>query len=319
MLRSILVAGLLVLSSPLSATPVSEAKLLSARWLDNSAGLDISGLSFCDGKLLAVSDKDSGNLYQVDVADRGVSLVPDRALAGLAAPGGESAGLLASLIDLTRPDTAMDFEGVSCDGESVYLLSERHHRIANLDNRGTAEWLPQRWAEAARERGYLQKFNAAGEGLAKVGGDFWIALEREPRGLLHLKANASPALLEIPPVAGLDFRGRNEDITGLAFYHEALFTLERNAFAVCRRSLEDLRAEWCIDYGAIEEAPEFVYRETEYGKGEGLAVDDSGIYVVLDNNNVARVADPGDRRALLLHLQFPEAPAASDANQPGPR
>ncbi|MCW8127560.1 esterase-like activity of phytase family protein [Microbulbifer halophilus] len=316
MLRSLLIAGLLALSSPLAANPVSEAKLLSAHRLDNSAGLDVSGLSFCDGRLLAVSDKDAGNLYEIAVDGRRASLVSHRALAGLDAPQGESGGPLANLIDMTRPDTDMDFEGVTCDRESVYLVSERHHRIARLDRRGAAEWLPQRWAQAAREHGYLQKFNAAAEGLVEVDGNFWIALEREPRGLLHLKADTGPTLFEIPPVDGLDFRGRSEDIAGLAFHDGALFTLERNAHVVCRRSPEDLRAEWCVHYGAIEEAPEYVYAETEYGKGEGLAVDDSGIYLVFDNNNVARAADPEDRRALLLHLGAPSSSSASRAAGP---
>lgn len=308
MLRSILVTILLALSAPLAANPVSEARLLSAHWLDGSTGLDVSGLSFCAGELLAVSDKDSGRLYKIDVDGRRASLVAQRAVAGLGAPEGKADGLFASLIGMTRPDTEMDFEGFTCDSESVYLLSERHHRIARLDRRDAAEWLPQRWAQAAREQGYLQKFNAAGEGLVKVGSDFWIALEREPRGLLRLRANAEPEFFTIPPAAGLDFRGRSEDIAGLAFYDRALFTLERNAHAVCRRSPEDLGADWCIDYSAIEESPELVYEETEYGKGEGLAVDDSGIYVVLDNNNVARAADRSDRRALLLHLAFPLGP-----------
>ncbi|WP_308366883.1 MULTISPECIES: esterase-like activity of phytase family protein [unclassified Microbulbifer] len=323
MLRNLLLGGLLTLLPPfVSAAPVHPAQLLASYWLNDSAGLDISGLSFCNGELLAVSDKNSADIYALDLAGQGAALVSRTRLQGLNVPDGESAGPMAALLDLVRDGQAMDFEGISCDGDTAYLLSERYNRLARLEANGSVAWLPYRWAAEARERGYLQKANAAGEGLVKAGDDFWIAMEREPRGLVRLRADTAPAIFSIPPVAGLDFRDRSEDITGLAYYDGALFTLERNAFAVCRRSPETLRAQWCIDYRAIEEAPKFVYRETRYGKGEGLAVDASGIHVVLDNNNVARAADPNDRRALLLHFRFPlgtpssGAPAASSASGP---
>ncbi len=305
--RSQALSALLLLSPvAMAAAPVSPAQLLASYWLEGSAGLDISGLSFCGGELLAVSDKNSAEIYSVDLAAPGAILKSRAQLAGLDVPEGESAGLVAGLLEMVRPDAEMDFEGISCDGDYIYLVSERHNRIAGIAPDGAVGWQPQRWAASARASGYLKKFNAGAEGLVKAGTDFWIAMEREPRGLLRLSPGADPQIFAIPPVAGLDFSDRSEDITGLAVYDGALFTLERNAFAVCRRSLQNLRAEWCVDYRAIEEAPEFVYEETEYGKGEGLAVDASGIYVVLDNNNVGRSADPEDRRALLLHLAFPE-------------
>jgi len=310
--RSLILSTLLALSPFAAAAPVSPAQLLNSYWLDGSAGLDISGLSFCGGELLAVSDKNSAEIYSVALSASGAALKSRVQIAGLDVPEGESAGLLAGLLEMVRPDADMDFEGVSCDGDTLYLVSERYSRIAGIAPDGAAGWQSQRWAASARAGGYLKKYNAGAEGLVKAGRDFWIAMEREPRGLLRLSPGAEPRIFTIPPVDGLDFSDRSEDITGLAFYDGALFTLERNAFAVCRRSSENLGAEWCIDYRAIEEAPEFVYEETAYGKGEGLAVDAGGIYVVLDNNNVGRAADPEDRRGLLLHLDFPPLPLAGE-------
>ena len=71
--------------------------------------------------------------------------------------------------------------------------------------------------------------------------------------------------------------------------------------------MQSLRAEWCIHYRDVEEGPEYVYQETRFGKGEGLAISEQGIFVVLDNNGVARAADPADRRGLLMRLAFPES------------
>ncbi|PCO07078.1 hypothetical protein AWR36_001215 [Microbulbifer flavimaris] len=308
-----------------TAETVRTAKLLGAWWLEGSAGLDISGLSFCDGELLAVSDKRDDRLYRIRLPNR-----PDVRTAALdirsqfqspEAPDHES--LVNRLAALVRPGAQMDFEGVTCDADHRFVVSERHDRIARISASETGDvqlnWLPFRWREAARFQGYLQVFNAGSEGITRSGTaerpEFWIALERQPRGLLRLKGATEQAgqgadleFRQLPPVAGLDFYGRAEDVTGLDIFRGGLYTLERNAFAVCRRSLQTLEASWCIDYRAVEEAPIFVYADTRFGKAEGLAVSENGIYVVLDNNNVARAADPSDQRALLMHLAHPDHP-----------
>ena len=304
----VLSVSLLFASSILAAEPVRPAQLLGSYWLDGSAGLDISGLSFCGGELLAVSDKNSADIYVVRLDRDGdrAALMPRALFAKLEVPVASDGGFKARLLSAVESGAAADFEGITCNDDEIFVVSERHHRIATAQPSGESAWLPLHWADAARKRGYMQHFNGASEGLVLAGEDFWIALERSRRGLVRFANGAGDAeLVEVPAVDGLDFRGRPEDLTGLAFYDGALYTLERNAFAVCRRSLPDLRAEWCIHYRAIEEAPQFVYLKTFFGKGEGLAVDASGIYVVLDNNNVARAADPQDRRGLLLHFAHP--------------
>lgn len=306
------------------AETVRPAKLLGAWWLEGSAGLDISGLSFCNGQLLAISDKRDDRVYRVRLPDseevRVASLDLFREFPAPEAPDG--GGLVNRLAALVRPDAQMDFEGITCDGSTPYLVSERHERIARLSGEGDraeAEWLPLRWREMAVQQGYLTIFNAGSEGIVFSGSPaapvFWVALERKPRGLLRIAMASEDGtgakevqLLQLPLVSGLDFRGRPEDLTGLDVFEGGLYTLERNAFAVCRRSLESLEAQWCIDYGDVEEAPQFVYADTHFGKGEGLAVNERGIFVVLDNNNVARAADPSDQRALLMHLAHPDRP-----------
>ncbi|SDZ88008.1 esterase-like activity of phytase family protein [Microbulbifer marinus] len=305
--------------SPLAAAAtVSPAQLLASHWLDGSAGLDISGLAFCSGELLAVSDKNSAIVYAVRRTEGSAGLVPWLRFDALQVPDQPADGLKAKILNTLQAGAAADFEGISCSDDALFLVSERHHRIVRvpLENPEDAVWLPWQWSAAARKRGYMQQFNGASEGLLKVGGDYWVALERDRRGLVYLAEGAAPQLLDLPPVTALDFRGRSEDLTGLAYYDGAMFTLERNAFAVCKRSIESLQAEWCIEYRSIEEAPQYVYSETRYGKAEGLAVDASGIYVVLDNNNVGRAAAPDDRRALLLQLAFPEGNSGSEKSLP---
>ncbi|WGL16699.1 hypothetical protein PVT68_18345 [Microbulbifer bruguierae] len=289
--------------------PIVAATLVDQWWIDGSENLDISGLSFCDGVLVAVADKSSEQFYAFSpIAGTGsVQLEVKGSFTRPSLPDDQPVSVKARALHIASTPLSMDFEGITCDAGGVYLLSERHNRIVQIES-GAGRWSPQRWSESARAHGYLQFFNGESEGLVKAGADFWVALERNPRGLLKLKPEDEEGreFFQLPPVTGLDFHGRSEDLTGLAYYDGALFTLERNAFAVCRRSIETLVAQWCIDYRHIEEAAENIYRETIYGKGEGLAVDASGIYVVLDNNGVDRLAAPGDARGLLMHLAFPE-------------
>ncbi|WP_143735603.1 esterase-like activity of phytase family protein [Microbulbifer mangrovi] len=296
----------------IEAIPVVPAQLLHAWWIDDSEGLDVSGLSFCNGDLLAVSDKSSERIYRLSPkpGNNRVQLAPWADFSRPPLPDDQPVTVKARALHYASKPLSMDFEGITCDDTGIYLLSERHNRIARFDRRGNAGlWLPVRWSESARARGFLQLFNAESEGLVKVAGDFWVALERDPRGLLKLAAGdrVGKRFYPVPPVPGLDFRGRSEDLTALAFYDGALFTLERNAFAVCRRDVDTLEAEWCIQYRDIEEGEQYVYRETRFGKGEGLAVSRDGIFVVLDNNGVTRVAAPQDSRGLLLQLAFPAA------------
>lgn len=294
-----------------TSTPVARAQLLNAWWIDGSEGLDISGLSFCSGELLAVADKSSERIYRLAPEPGRPRVRLDRKVdfSRPPLPEDQPVTLKARTLHYASKPLSMDFEGITCDDAGIYLLSERHNRIALLEESDlSGRWLPVRWSESAHAHGFLQLANAESEGLVKIAGDFWVALERDPRGLLKLAAgdDIGERFYQVPPVHGLDFRGRSEDLTALAYYDGAMFTLERNAFAVCRRTIETLEAEWCVHYREIEEGDEFVYRDTRFGKGEGLAVNSDGIFVVLDNNGVTRSAAPDDSRGLLIQLAFPD-------------
>ncbi|MDP5210649.1 hypothetical protein [Microbulbifer sp. 2205BS26-8] len=309
MIKRLLFSIACVLLSPLAiATDISPARLLASYWVDGSAGLDLSGLSFCAGKLLTVSDRASKQIYAIQLMDGRAELVPYLKLSGLRVPKRSQAHSLWSFIpELFRPARDLDFEGITCGENGIYLLSERYNRIAMVVGQGEARWLENLWSPEVKARGYLQAPNVSSEGLVKAGDQFWLAIEREPRGLLRLSPGGDAQVFSLPSVTGLDFRGSPEDLTGLAYFDGALFTLEGNAHAVCRRTLPSLRAEWCLDYRALEKAPERMYEVAIRGRGGGVAVNEQGIFMVFDNDNTARAQYPGDRRALLLHLAFPDS------------
>jgi len=302
------VAGILLSTIGLAAE-IRIAKKIAHYWIDGSAGSGISGLSFCKGNLLTISDKNSEVIYTIKLEDGLAQLEPYLEISGLKAPKKDKpTNFWHFILDLSRPSAAMDFEGICCTDDAIYILSERYNRIAKVDMHGKANWLESVWSFTAKARGYLQGFNLSSEGLAKVGDNFWVALERDPRGLVKLTENEEAQIYSPPPVAGLDFHGKSEDFSALDYYDGALFTLERNAHAVCKRSVPSLKAEWCLDYRALEQSPELEYEGASAGgKGDGLAVGEEGIFILFDNNNISRSAVPQDRRALLLQLAVPES------------
>ncbi|WP_299586488.1 hypothetical protein [Microbulbifer echini] len=290
------------------AAEIIPAQKLNHYWVDASAGLSLSGLSFCNGKLLTVSDKKSQEIYQIVLKGTHARLETYLTLSGLSVPKKDRPrNLWYFLLDLTRPAVAMDFEAISCAGNTFYLLSERYNRIAEVDIQGRGHWLENMWSAKAKAQGYMQGYNLSGVGLQKVGDNFWMVLERDPRALVKLDAKGGVQIFTPPPVAGLNFRGQPENLAGLDYYNGALFTLEPNGHAVCRRVLPSLKAKWCLDYWEHENSSELGYEVSRTGgKGDGLAVGDLGIFIVFDNDNISRIHDPQDRRALLLHLAFPE-------------
>ncbi|WP_444884208.1 hypothetical protein [Microbulbifer sp. PSTR4-B] len=308
MIKRILFFFISLLVPSAMAADIIPAKKVQHYWVNASAGLSLSGLTFCDGRLLTISDKKSEKVYQIVLKGVHAKLEPFVTLSGLNVPKKDRpTNVWYFLLDLTRPAAAMDFEAISCVDNNLYLLSERYNRIAEVDMQGQGRWLENMWSTTAKAQGYMQGYNLSGVGLQKVGDDFWMVLERDPRALVKLGPKGGVQIFTPPAVEGLNFRGQSENLAGLSYYDGALFTLEPNASAVCRRELPSLKAQWCLDYWEQENSSELGYEVSRTGgKGDGLAVGDTGIFIVFDNDNISRIHDPQDRRALLLHLAYPE-------------
>ena len=58
-------------------------------------------------------------------------------------------------------------------------------------------------------------------------------------------------------------------------------------------------------FGHVTNADEYRYEDMTFGKAEGLTMDEDNVYVILDNNGLARVGDPTDHRPLLFVFARP--------------
>ena len=287
-----------------------EAKNIDVFLLEGSERLELSGLSFCHNKLLSISDNNNHFVYEVVFSDAHKAALkifiqlPDLPKKNVSYP------LLQQISywydGLSSHDRA-DFEAITCDKENIYLLSERKNDIVKITEKH-ANWLNVNWYNPLHDKGFLNKYNAYGEGLVKIDDFFYLAIEREERGVFKLtqKNNGQHFMIEqqlLPSAPFLSWYGKKEDLSDLAYDGKYLYTLERNAYAVCKRTIPDFKVVVCFSYASIERGEVYRYHDAKFGMAEGLAVDANFIYIVLDNNGLHKASSPEDARSILIRME----------------
>lgn len=263
-----------------------------------------SGLLLHEGRLLTVSDKHDRAIYGIDIDGDHARV---RAVVSFEPPA-----------DAPPP---LDFEGLSPAPDGGWLLaSEGQRRVLHVgidpnaaasSPRGRAHWFSPSLAELVRASGCLQKVNAGIEGIALSGqGRLVLAGEREPRCLIELEAADDLTSGHVWSMESAEYEsepGRHLDYSDLTLFHGSLYALVRNTYLVARleRTAEGWREGPVFSYRNTEHDPRFAYEDRNFGMAEGLALDEQRVYVVLDNNEHARVADGRDRRPLLFIFDRP--------------
>ena len=200
------------------------------------------------------------------------------------------------------------------------MVSESRFRIASVDfaahaagvppYAGVAQWVTASLRQKGQAGGLFQVDGAYFEGLTRLptGGSL-LAAERQPRGLMELggdHAAASARVWAMPASAYPLPWGRNSDFTDLTLADGQVFVLVRNAHLVVNLRFDGVwREARAFSYAAAENDARFAYVDRVYGLGEGLAITEHEIFVVLDNNGQARVADAADRRPILFVFDRP--------------
>lgn len=316
-----LACALLLTSVSAFAEPAPQLRLLSEHAVDGMRGGNLSGLAQCGKDLWTVSDRDDDQIYRLDTRENtwqaeavhiDVPAVPPSGL-----PWGLSSRTWAA--SFVRGGD-LDFEGITCDSAgNRYIVSEAHAAVLQVPPEGPASWLKitPMLVREARASGMLLHFNALFEGLAinPAGDKLWLAAERERRGLLLIKRQQtvwgceagcvllSEAGLEMQPVQFPKARAVSRDFADLSLFNGKLFTLERNAFEICRRDADTGKVERCWSFAedALQENRRY---PQAYGLAEALVVDADGAWIGIDNNNGAR-AD-GEVRPIVWRFAAPD-------------
>lgn len=303
-----------------TAAPVEELRLLSEHPVEGMRGGNLSGLALCGGDLYTESDRDDDRLYRLDIsrpvwrAETQLFSVPTPPPNGLS----WGMGVRTWAISFVRGGE-LDFEGISCDAAgNRYLVSEAHAQVLKVTPSGVAQWLPINPAmvREARAAGLLAHFNAIFEGLAisPAGDQLWLAAERSRRGLLYVKhagadwsCDGACVLLsedgqQTPPAAAATGMELVKDFSDLSYFRGKLYTLERNAYQICRRDARTAKVERCWSFadGALTPARRY---DKPYGVTEALVIDATGAWIGNDNNDWAR--GDGDRRPIVWRFAAP--------------
>lgn len=323
-LAALLLAAAPVFADPATVTAVQvpvELKLQTEYAVEGMASGNLSGLAWCSGALWAVSDRDDDRLYRLTPDGGQLRAEPELFSAPPVSDSGLPWGVRMRtwLVDWFRGGD-LDFEGLSCDAAgNRYLVSEANVAVLKLAPGAAAgEWLPLSPAmvRQARASGMLLHFNALLEGVAidPQGERLWLAAERERRGLLVLHRKQTQWVCTGGCVllseggsqrapAGYDLPTQPRDFSDLAFFDGKLFTLERQAYRLCRRTPSNGEVERCWSFAAEALQESRRYGAQPFGMAEGLSLDEKGAWIGLDNGS--HVRNDGETRPIVWRFAAP--------------
>ena len=315
-----LLLGLCLSAAPVLADTWPELVLQAEHPVEGMRGGNLSGLALCQGEMWTVSDRDDDQIYRLDTRyaewqAEALSIdVPPPPESGL--PWGVR--MMHKAVSPLRGGD-LDFEGISCDeAGNRYVVSETHAAVLQVPPIGEPAWLKidPALVRQARGSGMLLHFNALFEGIAvnPQGTQLWLAAERERRGLLTLRKQQSvwnceggcvvmsEGGLEQPP-ARLKAKAQQKDFADLALFDGKLFTLERMAYRICRRTPATGAVErcWSFAHDALTDARRY---NSGYGTAEALSLDAKGAWIGVDNGNHVR-AD-GEKRPIVWRFAAPQ-------------
>ena len=319
-MRSALLALLCVVATPVMAQAWPELALQAEHPVEGMRGRNLSGLALCQGEMWAVSDRDDDQIYRLDTryalwhAEPLALNVPSPPESGL--PWGVR--MMGKAISPLRGGD-LDFEGITCDDAgNRYVVSESYAAVLNIPQTGSPAWLKidSALVRQARASGMLLHFNALFEGIAvnPQGNQIWLAAERERRGVLTIRKQQSVwdceggcvvmsegGLEQAPPQ--LKVRAQQKDFADLALFEGKLFTLERMAYRICRRTASTGEVERCWSFAsdALTDARRYT---SAYGNAEALSMDAKGAWIGVDNGNHVR-AD-GEKRPIVWRFAAPQ-------------
>ena len=206
-----------------------------------------------------------------------------------------------------------DLEGLARDESGrLYLCTENERWIFRTGpNGGDVERLDIDWSPVARW--FSKDANASWEGIAVGGGRLYLANERSTARIVVVDL----ATLKVVD----DFQTAPEGTLPALIQYSDLCWKDGELWILCRQMRSVLRIDPAthrilgeFDYRDIELAPENAFLPAfTYGLVEGLSVDDTHLWLCVDNNGLVRRSTSSDDRPLLFRCPRPDVPAAGKA------
>tara|TARA_R110002124_G_scaffold41661_1_gene129033 strand:+ start:14808 stop:15836 length:1029 start_codon:yes stop_codon:yes gene_type:complete len=327
--RQLALASLLFVALPVNAFErAPELVLVQALPVDGMERGNLSALQYCGSQLLALSDREDQTLFVLQTIGASWQASAEHFELPKDSPSMLPVQLLAGAWLRGLSGRALDFEGLACDAQANrYLVSESQLGVLKLPPAGETavkgQWLdldPAVYSEG-ESRGLWQQVNALAEGVAidAEAETLWLAAERQGRGLLKLQRQDDQWRC---PLAGCVLLAERRflptdtfapgvlnkevlpaDFSDLVLWQGKLWTLERNAHQVCRRSSVSGKRERCWSFAQTVLAEPYFYPDAPFGLAEALLINEDGIMIGLDNND--RVRPDGDSRPWIFQFELP--------------
>lgn len=290
--------------TPVAVTPTPRWTLAcDARWIlvPPAGRFDASALlRLPDGSLLTLNDK-TPPAYAIELGTNHLaSLVERPALFPLAALRKASG----------KSNYIPDLEGLARDESGrLYLCTENERWIFRTGpNGGEVERLDIDWSPVARW--FSKDANASWEGIAVGGGRLYLANERSTARIVVVDLATLKVVddFQIAPAGTLPAQIQYSD---LCWKDGELWILCRQMRSVLRIDPHSRRILGEYDYRDIELARENAFLPAfTYGLVEGLSVDDTHIWLCVDNNGLVRRSTSSDDRPLLFRCPRPDVPVS---------
>ncbi len=268
--------------------------------LPGGARFDASALLLQpDGSLLTVNDKTPGVWRILLGTDDTATLQPT---------GWLDASKLKSI---QRTKTGpWDCEGLARDSAGrLYVCDESDRWVVREDpSSGRVERLQIDWSPVKRWFG--SDLNASFEGIAVGGDTLYVANEREIGRIIEVDLSTM-RVRDSFQVSPIGVTARDVHYTDLCWFEDSLWVLCRESRCVLQVEPKSRRVLAQFDYFDLETSKANAYAHPyPYGFVEGLAVDAKSIWLCVDNNGFARVADKNDKRPTLWRCDRPDRSGA---------
>jgi len=266
-----------------------------ATWqLDVKERFDASALTFHNGKLITVNDRD-GSFYELALPTNSVAklkrldLFPKDRLSQLAA----------------KKTSRFDLEGISKDSHGNLYVSEETQRLVfqSSPDGKVIEAFAFDWSPVKK---FLSNDpNASLEGIAIAGDLLYLANERSSPRIVVIDL-PTRKIIDSFFVDSEGFAFGGPHYSDLAFFENRLFILNRNNRCILEVDPAKKRVLAEHSFGQMELAEDLAYK-SEYPTGamEGLAIDSEHFWLLTDNNGHARFKHPQDTRPTLFRCKRP--------------
>ncbi len=275
----------------------APVELELVRALPVEGATEPSGMTIRQNRLFVVSDNDDQTIFELHIRESTALLTPH-------------VSFVAPRLEGVRK---LDFEGISHDKNGAfYLVSESTSRVLRVSRDGQeTEWVTPDLREEGRKKGLFQVSNGGLEGIACMSPrHFFLCAERQARGILKVRIEGRKIRTKVWNCDERDWDspyGRPPDFSDLYLEKNRLFALMRSdeGVAEMERYGERFRARQFWSFGRTLRDPAYSYRDSTYGKAEGLSMDPKNVYVILDNNNDTRLNNDQDARPLFFVFKRP--------------